>query len=206
MSIRRPLSPGGGWVEVSLYRAYADLAREHLTDGRYFDAIVVSCVGFDVLVNTLPDRIRLHHYEKLTPAQQKVIGDVEASPRLPAGPLLTKLRTTTILHWRLDRALEGFNQERNNVIHPTERQQKVDQKGRTTYLLSLKAGAVVPHNATREQANRYFRYFCHVIDLSGGESPLKQQKVSHRHSLSRKVQRSREKRRWGEFSEKDERD
>jgi hypothetical protein len=102
MPIRRPLSPGGGWIEVSLYRAYADLASEHLGAGRYFDAIVVSSVGYGVLVNALPDRVRLHHYGKLTPGQQKVIGDIEAGDRLTAGQLLAMLREANILHWRID--------------------------------------------------------------------------------------------------------
>ncbi len=105
MSIRRPLSPGGDWIEVSLYRAYADLAHEHLTAGRYFDAIVVSSVGYDVLVNTLPDRIRVHHYKKLTPDQQKAIRDIEAGERLTAGRVLAEMKNASILHWRLDRAL-----------------------------------------------------------------------------------------------------
>src|SRR5437016_1929525 len=116
MPIRRPLSPGGGWIEVSLYRAYADLARENLTAGRYFEAIVISSVGYDVLVNTLPDRIRLHHFDKLTSEQQKVIGDIEAGDKLTAGMILSKLKNANILHWRLDRALKQFNQERNAVI------------------------------------------------------------------------------------------
>ena len=122
MSIRRPLSPGGGWIEVSPYRAYADLARKHLIAGRYYDAIVVSTVGYDVIVNTLPDRIRVHHYEKLTPGQQKTIREIEGGERLTAGKVLTELKNANILHWRLDRALRQFNQLRNDVIHPIERQ------------------------------------------------------------------------------------
>lgn len=205
MPIRRPLSPGGGWIEVSLYRAYADLAREHLTAGRYFDVIVVSSVGYGVLVDNLPDRIRLHHYDKLTPNQQKVIGDIERGDRLPSGTILNKLKAANILHWRLDRSLRQFNQERNRVIHPIERQEKVDPNGSTSYFLSLKPRAVIPHKATKEDAYRYFRYFCHIIDLSGGESPRKHEKVSCRNSLSSILQRITEQRKWGEFSKKDER-
>lgn len=78
MVIYRPLSIGGGWTEVSLYRAYADLACQDLTAGLYFEAIVVSSVGFDVLMNALPDRITLHHYGKLTNSQQKIIGKIIA--------------------------------------------------------------------------------------------------------------------------------
>jgi hypothetical protein len=99
-----PKALGDGWAEVALYRSYAELAREHISAGRYFEAIVVCCVGFDVLVNTLPNHIRLHHNDKLTPTQQKAIGDIEASEQLTAGAVLLRLRTATILHWRLDRA------------------------------------------------------------------------------------------------------
>lgn len=204
MPIRRPLSPGGGWIEVSLYRAYADLAREHLTAGRFFDAIVVSCVGYDVLVNTLPDRIRLHHYDKLTPKQQKVIGAIEAGEKLTAGMILKKLKDASILHRRLDRALGQFNQERNKVIHPIERQERVDSNGSTSYFLSLKPGAVVPQKATKEDADRYFRYFCHIIDLSGGGSPRKNEKVS-RASISELLRQRKEKRKQARFPGKGER-
>jgi hypothetical protein len=205
MPIRRPLSPGGGWIEVSLYREYADLAREHLTAGRYFDAIVVSVVGYDVLVNTLPDRIRLHHYDKLPSKQRKVIGDIEAGDRLTAGKILNKLKDANILHWRLDRALKQFNQERNKVIHPIERQEKVDPNGSTFYVLSLKQEAVVPHKATKEDAERYFRYFCHIIDLSGGESPRKNEKASRAYpSLSEQLRQMKEERRLSSSPRKDD--
>ena len=176
MGIRRPLSPGGGWIEVSLYRAYADLARQHLSAGRYFDAIVVSSVGYDVLVNTLPDRIKLHHFDELTPKQKEAIGNIEAGDKLTAGQILAKLKDADILHWRLDRALRLFNQKRNKVIHPIERQEKVNPSGGNYYVLSFKQDAIVPDGATQTDAERYFRCFCHIIDLSGGESPLKQDK------------------------------
>ncbi len=206
MPIRRPLSPGGGWIEVSLYRAYADLAREHLTAGRYFDTIVVSSVGYDVLVNTLPDRIRLHHYDKLTPKQQKVIGDIEAGDKLTAGMILNKLKDANILHWRLDRALRQFNQERNKVIHPIETQEKADPNGSTSYFLSLKPGAIVPYKATKEDADRYFRYFCHITDLSGGESPRKNEKMRRTYpSISELLRQRKEKREQGKFPRKDDR-
>ena len=204
MPIRRPLSPGGGWIEVSLYRAYADSAREHITAGRYFDAIVVSSVGYDVLMNALPDRIRLHHFDKLTPGQKKVIGNIETGDRLTAGMILNKLKNADILHRRLVHALTEFNDERNKVIHPIERQKKLDPNGNTLYVLSLKPDAVVPEKATKENAERYFRYFCHIIDLSGGESPLKSEKVSRVHpSLSDQLRQMKEKRRLTKLPKKD---
>ena len=195
MSIRRPLSPGAGWIEVSLYRAYAELAREHIADQRYFEAIVVCCLGYDVLVNTLPDRIRVHHYEKLTTDQQKVVGDLEKGERLTAGMILKRLRKANILHWRLDRALSQFNQKRNSVVHPIERQEKIEPNGSTSHFLSLKQDAVFPYKAAKENANRYFRQFCHIIDLSGGESPLKNEKASRRYSVSKVLEEIEEERR-----------
>jgi hypothetical protein len=204
MPIRRPLSPSGGWTEVSLYRAYADLAGEHLA-GRYFDAVVVSSVGYDVLVNTLPDRLRLHHWGKLTSPQQKVIENIEAGDRLTAGMILTRLGDASILHRRLDHALRQFNQERNTVIHPIERQEKVDPNGNKSYVLSLKQDAIVPHKATRENAERYFRYFCHIIDLSGGQSPRKDDKVSRAYpTISDVLQQRREKRQQAKSRKRDE--
>lgn len=192
MSIRRPLSPGGGWIEVSLYREYADLALGHLTAGRYFEAIVISCVGYDVLVDTLLNRIRIHHHEKLTSEQQKVIEKIEGAKIMTAGNVIKKLKKANILHWRLDRALDRFNQKRNKVIHPIERQEKADSNGDIFSQLSLKPGAIVPHRIKKEDAERFFRCYCHIIDLSGGESPRKREKLKVRNSFSSILNRRRD--------------
>lgn len=192
MSIRRPLSPGGGWIEVSLYREYADLALGHLTAGRYFEAIVISCVGYDVLVDTLLNRIRIHHHEKLTSEKQKVIEKIEGAKIMTAGNVIKKLKKANILHWRLDRALDRFNQKRNKVIHPIERQEKADSNGDIFSQLSLKPGAIVPHRIKKEDAERFFRFYCHIIDLSGGESPRKREKLKVRNSFSSILNRRRD--------------
>jgi hypothetical protein len=146
-----------------------------------------------VLVNTLPDRIRLHHNDKLTAKQQTALGNIEEKDQLTAGAILGKLRDAAILHWRLDRALKQFNQKRNEVIHPIERQERANPNGGICYFLALKSGATVPHKATREEAEEYFRYFCHVIDLSGGESPRKNDRYP---TLSDLLQKRREKMKW----------
>ncbi len=185
MSIRRPLSPGGGWIEVSLYRAYADLARENLTAGRYFEAILVCSVGYDVLVNTLPDRILIHHSQNLTADQQSAIKGIERKKLLTAGDILNKLRKASILYWRLDRAFTQFNQMRNKVVHPIERKETQNPNGSGSFSLSLKRGAVLPYKSTKEDAERYFRYFCHIIDLCGGESPSKHERLGKRYSLAK---------------------
>jgi len=205
MPISRPLSPGGGWVEVSLYRAYADVANENLVAGRYFEAIVVSCVGYDVLMNTLPDRIRLHHYGKLKPEQQKVIRDIEAGKKLTAGKILEKMEKANILQRRLDRALLKFNEERNRVIHPIAVQKKVDSNGYDYYVPSLKPDAITPQNVKKEDAERYYRYFCHIIDLSGGDSPRKDERVSRSFSLSEDLRQIMEKRRLVKSHKKNDR-
>jgi hypothetical protein len=194
MLIRRPLSPGGGWIEVSLYREYADLALGHLNAGRYFDAIVISCVGYDVLVNTLSDRIRLHHHEKLTSEQQKVIKKIKGMKIITAGTVISQLKKANVLHRRLDCALDKFNQERNKVIHPIERQEKADSNGNIFSQLSLKPGAIVPHRIKKEDAERFFRCYCHIIDLSGGESPRKREKLKVRNSFSSILNRMRDSR------------
>jgi hypothetical protein len=194
--IRNPLSPGPEWIEISPYRSYADLAHGHLTDGQYFEAIVISAVGFDVLVNSLPDRIRLYHFEKLTPLQKKALRNIEAGDRQTAGTILQKLKNARILHWRLDQALGRFNQERNRVIHPIERQEKIGPQGSPSYVLSVKQNGIVPGRATRRDAEKYFRLFCHIIDLSGGESPRKSNKMRAVYpSMSEQLAKIKEERR-----------
>jgi hypothetical protein len=205
MPISRPLSPGGGWVEVSLYRVYADLAYENLAAGRYFETIVVSCVGYDVLMNTLLDRIRLHHYGKLKLEEQKVIRNLEAGKKLTAGEILKKLQKANILKRELDRALLRFNEERNKVIHPIVIKKKVDSNGHDDYVPSLKPDAITPQNAKRENAERYFRYFCHIIDLSGGESPRKDERAMRSSSLADDLRQIKEKRRLVKSPKKDNR-
>jgi hypothetical protein len=49
-TIRHPLSGGREFREVSLYKAYADNARQNLENGHFFEAILVCSVGFDVLL------------------------------------------------------------------------------------------------------------------------------------------------------------
>ncbi len=201
--LHRPLSPGGGWTEKSLYSAYADLARENLTAGHYFETIVVSSIGYDVLMNALPDRIRSLHQDKLTPAQLEAIGKIEKDKGRPAGTILCALKTADILHPRLVLALEQFNNARNKVIHPIKRQKRVDYNGSTVHILSLKSDAVIPYKARKEDAEWYFRYFCHIIDLSGGESPIKSDKASRVYpSFSELLRQRQTKRRPAKSSKK----
>jgi hypothetical protein len=197
MSIRRPLSPVHGWVEVWLYREYADLAQQHLGAGHYFDVIIVSCAGFDVLVDALPDRIRLHHFDSLTSAQQGVIEKIEARARLTVGDLLVKLRHTNILHWRLDRAVQEFNTMRNNIVHPLVRQEQVEPDGSITRSLALKPGALVPHSATKQDADRYFRHFFPISSTCPGASPLARRRRCAEDTRSRRVWSGGERRDGG---------
>jgi len=92
--------------------------------------------------------------------------------------IFKKLKDANLLHSKLHRALAQFNKERNKVIHPIKRQKIVNPDGSTYFCLSLKPEVVVPHSATKRDADRYFRYFCRIIDLSGGESPRHNEEVS----------------------------
>jgi hypothetical protein len=69
----------------------------------------------------------------------------------------------------------------------------------------LKKGAVVPYKATKEDAERYFRYFRHIIDLSGGESPRKNEKASRAYpSLSEQLRQMKEEKRLSRSHRKDD--
>lgn len=82
----------------------------------------------------------------------------------------------------------------------------MDPSGITSCFLSLKPGAVVPHKVTREDADRYFRCFCHIIDLLGGESPRKNEKVGRAYpSISEQLRQMKAKRRLAKFHRKNER-
>jgi hypothetical protein len=143
MPIRRPLSPGKGWDEISLYTNYAELAQQHLIAERYFETILICCAGFEVLTNSLPGRIRLYHFDYLTPDQQEVIERAEQNNNLTAGQLVGILSDDKIIHDRLARALANFNHERNNVIHPLERRRKEHSDGTTPYTLCTKTGGII---------------------------------------------------------------
>lgn len=89
------------------------------------------------------------------------------------------------------------------MIHPFEKQNKVDPNGNDFCELALKRKAIVPHKATKEDAEWYFRYFCHIIDRSGGESPHKGEKVSRTYpSLSDQMRQLKEERRQAKIPRK----
>jgi hypothetical protein len=70
----------------------------------------------------------------------------------------------------------------------------------------LKPDAITPQNVKKEDAERYYRYFCHIIDLSGGESPRKNEKVSRVYpSLSDQLRQMKEKKRLTKSPKKDDR-
>jgi len=117
--VNHPLSPGKGWCDVSLYRAYADLAHENFDAGRYFEAIVVCSVGLDILLNTLPDRLLTHSLSRLDHCQQLLISNIENNP-MTGGAILRQLRLANVLNRRLAQALDRLNKQRNKVIHPIE--------------------------------------------------------------------------------------
>jgi hypothetical protein len=175
--INRPLSLGKGWQDVSIYKDYADLARMNLSDSHYFETIVICCIGIDVLLNTLPDRLLVFSSKKLTDCQKEVLRSIESN-HLTAGAIIGKLEMACILHGRLLRALRELNEKRNKVFHPF-------QKGKRKFK------GVFPSQATKADAEGFYRKFCHVIDLAGGRSPRSDERELNRYVEERK--RNREK-------------
>ena len=170
--IKKPLSPGGGWREVSLYRTYIDLAKENLDKGSYFEAVAICCIGLDVLLNALPDRILLFSLSKLDDCQKRILEEIE-DRTLTAGALLKQLETACVLDRRFLRALNGLNADRNKIFHPFQRRK-------------LKSGAILPSSATKDAADKFYRKFCHVIDLAAGRSPLREERELNRYIEERK--------------------
>lgn len=160
--IRHPLSGGKGIEEVSLYRAYCDLARENLQEKRHFEAILVCGVGLDVLLNTLPLRLLEFSNSRLGACQKEILRSIQ-NQTLTAGALIAEFQKACILEARLVRALQRLNAERNRVVHPIKR-------GR------LKEGSITPPIASASDGQRFYRLFCHVIDTAGGQSSRKVEK------------------------------
>lgn len=159
--IRHPLSGHKTLEEVSLYRAYADLAYSNLREDRYFEAIVVCCIGLDVLLNTMLDRLLLFSSSKLDSCQKEILQSMQdQKDPLTAGGIIRLLRMACVLPKRLLGGLERLNQERNKVIHPITGKR-------------LKRDAITPPIAEKRDADKFYRLFCYVIDLAGGQSPRK---------------------------------
>lgn len=161
-AIRYPLSGGKGFREVSLYKAYVDNARQNLADGHFFEAILVCSVGLDVLLNTLPDRLLLFSSSKLDDCQKKILDDIEQR-ELTAGAILKQREIACVLDKRLLRALKALNAERNKVFHPLQAKK-------------LKKGAILPSSAAKDASSKFYRKFCHVINLAGGRSPRSEER------------------------------
>lgn len=170
--IRRPLSPGSGWVNVSLYRAYADQAREAVLNERYFEAILICCIGLDVLVNAMPDAVLTHHSEKLSSSQRTSSGRI-GRKQLTVGQIIIELDSNGIIYKRLSNALRSLNGMRNRVIHPIARG-------------ILKQDAITPQGASKNDAETFLRHFSHVIDMAGGKSPRSEERELNRYVAERK--------------------
>ena len=175
--IRRPLSPGSGWQDISLYRAYADLSRENINEGRYFEGVVIACIGFDVLLNTMPDRLLVFNSSRLNASQRATLEMVQKTP-LTAGKILSCFRNARVLDRRLQRSLEKLNRERNEVAHPFT--------GRSLAKRRLKKSAVTPDRIDKSVARRFYRPFCHVIDLAGGRSPRSEERELNQYIAERR--------------------
>jgi len=67
-----------------------------------------------------------------------------------------------------------LNADRNKILHPV-------QEGK------LKQGAIVPSSASKHAADKFYRNFCHVIDLAGERSPRSEEKELNQYVEERKT-------------------
>ena len=175
--IRRPLSPGSGWQDVSLYRSYADLALENINRDRHFEAAVVCCIGLDVLLNTMPDRLLQFNSSKLDLCQKEVLREIQ-NTNLTAGGVLSRLRMACVLDRRLWQTLDQLNRARNRIIHPI--------KGGL-----VKGRAMIPPIGNKTATANIYRLLCHAIDLAGGKSPRSDAKILRQFVKERETRRKR---------------
>ncbi len=175
--VRRPMGIGG-WVRVDIYSEYAQMAQWNLQEGRYFEAVLVSVVCLDVLTHHMVDGLLLHRSDELNTNQIAALQSLEER-RLTAGQVIDELEAMCVLPRPLLSGLKRLNQIRKAVVHPFE-------KG------TLKSEAIVPGiRITKEQASYTYSLLCRVIDVAGGQSPLREKKV--RESYMHERQREREK-------------
>ena len=170
--IRYPLSGGKDFREESLYGAYAEEVHWCLEEKRFFEAILVCCVGLDVILNALPDRLISLSASRLDTEQIRILHDMENKKHLMAGEIIGKLKRASLLDRKLVCALATLNAYRNNVIHPFRRGQ-------------LKDKAILPFNVSENDAQKFARQFYHVIDLSGGRSPRNKKRALERYAKER---------------------
>ena len=167
--IRYPLSGGKEFREESMYSCYADAARVCLEEEKFFDATLVCCVGLDVILNSLPDRLICFSSSKLEDSQTKILEGIENNePPLTGGGIIGRLERARVLDSKLLRALNVLNDCRNRVIHPF-------QNGK------LKDKVILPDSATLDDAENFARRFDHVIDLAGGRSPRSKKRALDRY-------------------------
>jgi hypothetical protein len=170
--ILQPLTGNRYWKEVSFYRAYADLARDNLINGRNFEAVIVCCIGLDVLINTIVDRLLHGEHPGLSPEQKQILQELQRRS-IMSGIILQKFQEGRVLHKRLLVAFHKLNSERNKVIHPI-------RKGK------LKDDVITPHTVSTATADRFYRLFCHVMDLAGGRSPRSEERELNQYIASRR--------------------
>ena len=174
--IRRPLTGNRYWKEISLYRAYADLARENLIEGRKFESVLVCCISLDVLLNTIVDRLLNAGPAGLDRHQNHALQGIQNKSTM-AGIILQKFQDAHVLDKRLLDAFNKLNRERNKIIHPI-------RKGK------VKTDAITPPTVSKSTAERFYRLFCHVMDLAGGRSPRSEEKALNQYiEWRRRIQR-----------------
>ena len=164
--IRYPLSGGKEFREESMYSCYADAARVCLEEEKFFEATLVCCVGLDVILNSLPDRLICFSCSNLEEPQIRKLENNERP--LTGGGIIRRLERARVLDSKLLRALNVLNVCRNRVIHPF-------QNGK------LKDKVILPDSATLDDAENFARWFDHVIDLAGGRSPRSKKRALDRY-------------------------
>ncbi len=123
---------------------------------------------------------------KAQPEREKVIGLVGQDSQGDFAPetVVIEEEDECILEHRLIKALKELNKSRNALVHPFA-------KGK------LKRNAIVPgRGENSDRASRVYRLLCHIIDIAGGKSPLKNERelasyIRERRQMQRKKSRQR---------------
>ena len=157
---------------MDLYSEYAKFVRLNLKEDRYLEAIAITGVCLDVLLNHMVDGLLTHYGGSLCEDQKETVQNLQKG-RHTAGGMIHSLEKASILDRRLVKALSGLNDIRNRLIHPF-------QDGKT------KADAILPTTpGQKDVAGRTERLLCHVIDLAGGSSPRRQERDHTRYMRER---------------------
>lgn len=158
---------------MSIYAHYADRVRSNIQEERYFEAMAVAVTCLDVLVHDMVEGLLLYHKDELDALQIAALRWLEQA-RLTAGQVIDGLEEIHVLDPRLLRALRGLNRIRNDLLHPFEGGQ-------------VKPDAIMPGKGDDESRTSHaYRLLCHIIDVSGGQSPRTQEREYRKYIRDRR--------------------